>query len=605
LINHRLKAEAEALLRRAQELEKSRPKEAQDLLQRAAELWPRLPELRDRRLRLNREYAVLRVGVRELPRHLWPHLAFTDPERQAVELLFEGLVRIGPDPAAGRAYLPGLAEARPRLIPLGRQFQLAQRVAWSNGEPITADDVVHTVNLLKDPKWSGYSPAWAELIDAAQVGDEPGTVSLTLKQGFLDPLALMTFKILPRQPFHDAARPGAADLRSLDDHRLETAPPVGSGPFVYSGRRTAGSGLPDADVFVANPWWRQDEIQGLAAATAGKARAAQIREVHLVRSDDPARAFASGSLDLALDLRADQVRGLLELVLPPPPGAGPRAEGRKLVVPPPLPNRRIYFLAVNHRDAALRDREGVPPDRDPGRLLRRALAHAIERGKILDRCCRVEPGEKAHRPLNGPYPPSSWACAADLPSLDQPELARTLIQAAVKAGLSKKSFTLKYANDDSHAEQVLAELKRQVEQTLAEADIALELRPLPPHTLRKQVEQTHDYELAYYHYDYPSETYWLWPLFHPRGTGSGRSNYLGYANDSELASLFSKAMSRRDFTEVCRLTQLIHRVFHDKLPFIPLWQLDTRIAFHPDLKMGTIDPLLVFPTIEQWRLDRQ
>src|SRR5262249_8360129 len=44
---------------------------------------------------------ILYVGVRSLPEFLSPATAWTDAERQAVELLFESLVTVGTDPSLG------------------------------------------------------------------------------------------------------------------------------------------------------------------------------------------------------------------------------------------------------------------------------------------------------------------------------------------------------------------------------------------------------------------------------------------------------------------------------------------------------------------------
>lgn len=591
-INGKLRDQAAKLHGRAQDLEKKKPpqpREALDLLRQALEIWPRLPGLRDDYLRLSNTHGILRVGVRDLPEKLSPPLAFTDSERMAVELLYEGLVKLSPDGAGGLRYQPGLSEGRPRLVPLGRQFTLARQAYWSNGKPVTAADVSHTVQLLfKDPKWTYYNPAWAALIDGARVGEGPHQVSVTLSRGFVDPLSLMTFKVLPAQPYADHP------LKTADDASLASATvtfgpegqrsgPVGSGPFLYKGRDTSFGR--SAAVFAANPYHRKEP--GTATLRAG---ARQIREVHFFRSDDPVKDFREGHLDLLLEPPLDKMKEVLE--------AKKERPFPDVQVLAPLPNRRIWFLAVNHRSEHLKDHAGVKPGKDPGRLLRRAIALAINRPEVLDECFRLERREKAHRPLNGPYPPDSWASRPGLPMLDDLPLAKTLIKNARANGLNVTRLSLKYANDDPQAKEAMALIKKQLE----EIGIELDLQAVLPHRLRQQVEETHQYELAYYRYDFPSEAYWLWPLFDPRGTGSGRGNYLGYANDSQLASLFGQAMSHRDFNEVRRLTHSIHDVLHEKVPLIPLWQLDTRVALHPDLKTPPFDPLLVFPDIDQWQL---
>src|SRR5437763_13270023 len=61
----------------------------------------------------------LRVGVRRLPERLSPALATTDNELRAVELLFQGLVKISEGPDGVSSFRPALADGPPRLVPQG------------------------------------------------------------------------------------------------------------------------------------------------------------------------------------------------------------------------------------------------------------------------------------------------------------------------------------------------------------------------------------------------------------------------------------------------------------------------------------------------------
>src|SRR5262249_5355107 len=144
----------------------------------AESIYPPLPGLHDYYLKLNNQYPVLYDGVPELPDYLSPAKALTDTERQAVELLFESLVRLPYSPATGERYEPILAVDLPRLVPLGRQFQLIRNAYWSNGQPVTATDVRHTVKLLSDRKWSGRSAGWADLMEeSAHTGGDAFQIS--------------------------------------------------------------------------------------------------------------------------------------------------------------------------------------------------------------------------------------------------------------------------------------------------------------------------------------------------------------------------------------------------------------------------------------------
>jgi peptide/nickel transport system substrate-binding protein len=569
-VRRKLSDEAGKLLAAASRAKKNgRADEARQLIRQAEEIYPSLPGLRDLRLEVEEGHPTLRVGVREMPILLSPALAWTEAERQSLELLFEGLVKLSPEPAGGR-YRPALAQGRPQIIPLGRQFTLPQGAAWSDGQPITAADVQSTVQLLKSRDWEGRSPAWADdLFDEARYTD-PFHVQLTLRRGYLAPLALMDFKVLPGQL-----------LQKADDEDFAKKNPVGSGPFQYMGRASDARGRPFAR-FLANPYYRN---------RAGHTGLPRIQEIQLFETLDPVKDFKEGHLDLVFDLPSSKVKDV--------------AAVPNVTVPAPLPNRRIYFLAVNHRNPFLADAH-----------LRRALALAINRQELLDKCFRAGLGEGVHRPLNGPYPLGSWACNPKVKPtfLDDPGKAKAQLEQLKKKDVR---LTLKYPSDDPQAAAAMEYLVKQVKNTIG---VDIQLRGLPLRRLHEDVEGDQDYELAYYWYDYPDQTYWLWPLLDPRSSKKRGRNFLGVRSGSSLEKEFRDVLGHRDFARVQATTHTIHRIFVvEEMPFIPLWQLDRHLAVHNDLRLhdGTrdvpldartpapIDPLRLFSTVEYWRLRRK
>ncbi|HJT79079.1 MAG TPA: ABC transporter substrate-binding protein [Gemmataceae bacterium] len=561
-INDKLKAQAQRMFDHAQELvDAGKKQEALDLLRRAEAIWPRLPGLHDYRLRLDNALAVLRVGVRNLPQHLSPALAATDAERQALDLLFESLVKLSTDPETGEEhYAPGLAEGPPRLVPLGRQFRLAHDAYWSNDKPVTAADVRWTVGLLKNPRWPGYQPALAELLDNVTVGGDPYRVSLTLQRGFVDPLSLMTFKLLPAEPW-----PGQA-LTPENERKFALAP-VGSGPYQFAGPKRSAGGR-DYVSFTASPNY---------GSRAGKAGLPHLREVEFFKTDDPVKDLQAHTIDLVPDLPSDKVKA-----------AGDVAGVRVRTLPQ---NLRVYFLAVNYRQPNLQDVH-----------LRLALAWAIDRAKILtDAFRRGGPGENVHHVLTGPFPAGSWACGQAQVGYRHDRARRELVEAQ-KAGLEGVELTLKYPNDDPAVKRAMEAVRDQVK---TEIGVALNPVAVDPHDLKEQVEGAHDYDLAYYHYDFPSEAYWLWPLFDPQGTEEHGSNYLGYTNDADLQQDFGNVMAYCDFEKVREATHALSDRLCEKMPFIPLWQLDRHVALTTDLKTGPLDPLHLFSDVEQWRLEKK
>jgi ABC-type transport system substrate-binding protein len=563
---------AEALRSRAQGLyEESRrlrqagkPQEALVRMRLAQEIWPRLPGLRDEWLRVNNSYPILRVAVRDLPVNLLPSLAATDVERQAVELLFESLVRVRYDPDLGQRYQPVLAERLPRLVPLGREFRLIRNAYWSNDEPVSAADVAATVRFLNEPNGPGFTPGLGKvLVEKPQLGGDAFRVVLNLKQGYLDPLSLMTFKILPRQMAGQAAS------------RWNTQP-IGSGPFRYEGQTTIEGSR--AARFMANANYGSRD---------GKGNLPHIREIQFIQftdTDEAVKAMQAGKIDLIPDLPAARVKEL--------------RDSRAASVAGPLMSRRVYFLAINHRRPQLQNP-----------ALRRALALAIDREKLLDDYFRGGLGKGVHRPLNSPFPAGSWACNPKIPAdlFHLTHQAKALIHRAAEKGSGPPwQLSLKYPRGEPEVEAALQYLRDQVRN---EIQVELLLEPTEPHQLRLDVEQTHSFDLAYYHHDHTSEVYWLWPLFDPNGTESGGGNYMGYV-DAALASLLGQALGYRDFgpvdpkisnrSSVLQTTHLIHEHLDRQMPLIPLWQRDVFVVHRREVKPTSLDPLVIFSDVEKW-----
>jgi ABC-type transport system substrate-binding protein len=559
-----LKSHAEALFRQAKELagKEGQTQKAIDLMNSADQIWPGLPGLHDERLKLRDTYPVLKVGVRDLPVNFLPGLAATDSERWANELLFESLVSSTYDKDGGQEYVPVLAEARPHLVPMGRQFRLLREIHWSDGRKdlLTGADVVHTAALLKNEKWPAHNPSWGELVEGTHQGRNIYQITLTLSRGHLDPLAAMTFKILPK------------DLTPETAARFNTDP-VGSGPFLLE--KTSGEAASKEVLFLANRFYRERHRDGGKPNAIVKPR---IRELHFVKSDDPANDLLTDKLDMIIDPPADKISLF--------------TKSQKVVVDGPLPNRRIYFLALNHSNRFLKNHK-----------FRQALANFINREQLLNDCFRANLGEKVHRGLNGPFPIGSWACNPDAPkSLDPPNNADLLLkQAKMDLNIEGGKLTLKYPNNDPQAKKAMEKL---VEQVAGPMGMTFELLPVDPHVLREDVEKKKEYELAYYYYDYPSESYSLGSLL-------DQNNYFNFRDQGafDLQALFNQIQNHRDFKELKTLTQAVHdRFINGSMPFIPLWQLDTFIVHTRSLSISPKDikdPLLVFPGVEDWVLERQ
>src|SRR5262249_17269622 len=147
------------------------------------------------------------------------------------------------------------------------------------------------------------------------------------------------------------------------------------------------------------------------------------------QSDDPVTDLKNGNLDLVTDLPSDKVKAVQE-------------KAKQYKVLGPMPNRRIYFLAVNHRNPTLANAD-----------VRKAIAHAINREALLEDYFRAGLGNNVHRALNGPYPANSWACDPALKF--SAALAKSHMKAAESAGNQKIELSLKYANNDLQAARAM------------------------------------------------------------------------------------------------------------------------------------------------------
>jgi hypothetical protein len=568
-LREQLEQRAKLLLDRAKQVAANEDGRAMALrlLENASRIWPDTPGLQDYQLELSRAFRLLTVGVRSLPERMSPFAARTDSDRWATELIFESLVQSVPDARVGLGYRAVLADRLPRLIPLGREFRLAKGTSWTGkgaaGE-VTTTDVRDTLIFLKENK--GLRAAEGiELLDRPQLED-PTRLPLRLEHGYIDPLSLMTFKVIPMGWLREKK------LLPTDEGFAQQ--PIGSGPFIAMGRKIEDN--KEYAVFRSNPAYSR---------RTGRIGMPRIQEIRFVVSPaDPTADLQAGKLDLILDPPTETVTAL----------RNPDKNLSREITDVALPSRRIWILAMNHRKVELGGDEGKP--------LRRALGHAIDRKKALDAVFRA--GTSYHRELSGPFPPETWAC----PTNPEPTPLFSVDRAQTFAKQAKGApfrLTLKHSTDPRSV-KACAEIKQQVD-ALA-LSIELVLTPMPEAELFKAVWIDHDYELAYIPLDYSSYMFWLGGIFDPEARGRGDRNFLGYDPDPTYLKMLQDVRSRRDFSEVRKYTHLLHHSFAERMPFVPLWQLDTHAIVSQKLVTvpvaAQLDPLTVFDQSELWRLER-
>jgi peptide/nickel transport system substrate-binding protein len=344
--------------------------------------------------------ATLRVCLESHPQDLDPRYGGDESSRRVHSLIHAGLVRFDDHGAP----VPDLAEAWEGIDATRYRFRLRPGLRFSDGRPLTADDVRAT--LLSVAREDSRSFRHGDLRRIHDVELRGATeLDVVLSEPFAPLLANLNLGILP------------ADRAAREDGQ-----PVGAGPYRLV------RAVPDREILLeANP-----------AFHAGPPATARILLKILPSETTRALELEKGSLDLAInDLPPDLVERF----------AADAAFSVRA-----SPGNSYAYLGFNLRDPILADAR-----------VRRAVAAAIDRAALIEHLLRGRA-----RPATGLLPPENWAYeATEAPRYD-PEAARRLLDRAghpAPAGggprlrLTYKTSTSDLANQQA---QVIQEFLRAV-----------------------------------------------------------------------------------------------------------------------------------------------
>jgi peptide/nickel transport system substrate-binding protein len=113
-------------------------------------------------------------------------------------------------------------------------FTLKNKIYFQNGEPVTADDVIFTVNEAKDPVIkSPHEIDWSGVV-ATKIDDK--TIEFTLKQPYASFLQNATLGIMPASLWNNSP----IELNNANIN------PIGSGPYMIKNINKESSGVIDS-----------------------------------------------------------------------------------------------------------------------------------------------------------------------------------------------------------------------------------------------------------------------------------------------------------------------------------------------------------------------
>jgi len=449
--------------------------------------------------------------IESSPASLDPRIG-TDAQSEHIdELLFDGLVARD----ATFHFTPALAESWEQPEPLTLVFHLRDGVRFGDGRPMTARDVVWTIDSMRSgqvisPKTASYAS-----VDTVEARDAR-TVVFHLKHAdnfLLTNLSTGAFGVVPEGSGRDFWR-----------H------PVGTGPFRFVSQQI------DQDVVA--------ERNPLSWAGAPKIERVRFRVVPDAITES--LEMEKGSGDVAVNSL--------------PMDALPVLAARPNLVVEDSPGTQVQYLGFNLRDPLLKDAR-----------VRQAIACAIDRKLIIQTLLR------GHAQLaESLLPVSHWAYTGDGPryDYDPARAAQLLNDAGYPSRQDGARFHLTMKTSTDEGTRLLAAV---LQQQLAKVGISLDLRSYEFATFYSDLNRGafQMYSLRWiggneqpdiFSYAYSTAR------FSPQGLN--RSHYSNPQVDTLLAEAAESADTDRRRADYVEAQQILAR----DLPAITLWYRDTVVV---------------------------
>lgn len=171
-------------------------------------------------------------GVVGAPRFINPLLATSETDRDLTELLFSGLLKAAPDGTLSPLLAETFSVSEDGLT---YRFTLRDHAVFHDGTPVTADDVVFTVEAAQNPDIkSPRRPNWEGV---TVIAEDERTVVFTLKSPYALFLENATLGILPSHVWK-MVKPEEFPFTALNTR------PVGSGPYALARVVENDTGVP-------------------------------------------------------------------------------------------------------------------------------------------------------------------------------------------------------------------------------------------------------------------------------------------------------------------------------------------------------------------------
>ena len=493
-----------------------------------------------------------------------PVLAFYNaPDRDVNRLLYSRLVTFDdrglPQPELAESW--GIS-----LDATTYNFSMRTDAVWHDGEPVTSEDVIFTIDLLKNPDLPVPDDlrAFWEQIEVEALDDY--TLQFRLLEPFAPFLDYLSFGILPSHLLEGV--PPA----ELLNHPFNKAP-VGSGPYQFE-RLLVENGVITGVALTAF-----DDYYG------GRPFIDQFVFRYFPTSTDAFMAYQQGEIQGVASIEADVLPQALK-----------------------APNLNMYTGRLPQLCMILLNLDNAEVPYFGEASFRRALLMGLNRQWMVDRIL-----DSQATLADGPIFPNTWAYYEDIPRIEyNPEEAVEAIKAAgytipaeggdVRSNEDGEflSFTLIHPPDDPHT--TLAEA---IQRHWAALGIEVELEAVSYQALIEDHLEPRSYEAALIELDlFRSPDPDPYPFWHQTQVTGGQ-NYSMW-DDRQASEYLEQARILVDPTERTRLYRNFQVRFVNEMPALPLFYPMYSYGVDAEVQNVQIGPIFDTPdrfaTVTEWFL---
>lgn len=317
------------------------------------------------------------------------------------------------------------------------EIKLKDNLKWSDGQPITANDVKFTIETILNPDAGAPGISSFDKVSKIEVVD-PQNLKITMKQVYAPFQYSLCMEIVPEHVLKDVK---VTDLQK-NPYGTDPAKTVTSGPWKWTEWKQK-----EYLKFEANPdyWGPQPNIQTVIY----KIYADQNTEI---------QALIKGDVDLVSGVPVTQLDAVKKI---------------DSINVASLPGPQYEFVGLNRKAENFKD-NFIPWE---GQKTRQAMAYALNRQGMVDNVLKG-----VGQLMNAPFMPGSWADPGDAAvnySYDPEKAKQLLAEDGWKPGSDgilvkdghRFSFELQYNSGNSRREQVSLVMQQNLK------DVGIEMIP--------------------------------------------------------------------------------------------------------------------------------